>query len=28
VAAVVADADLAWPEHGKPRVHVGVGVSF
>lgn len=28
VAALVADADVAWPEHGRPRVHVGVGVSF
>ena len=28
IAAVVADVDVAWPEHGKPRVHVGLGMSF
>ena len=28
VAALTADIDIAWPERGKPRVHVGLGVSF
>jgi outer membrane protein assembly factor BamA len=26
--AITAGADLAWPERGKPRVHVGFGVTF
>jgi outer membrane protein assembly factor BamA len=28
VAALLADVEIAWPEEGKPRVHVGLGVSF
>jgi outer membrane protein assembly factor BamA len=27
-AAVSASVDVAWPEAGKPRVHVGLGVTF
>ncbi len=27
-AVVTANVDVAWPETGKPRVHVAVGVSF
>jgi outer membrane protein assembly factor BamA len=27
-AAFMMDLDLAWPEEGKPRVHVGMGVRF
>lgn len=27
-APVTASVDLAWPERGKPRVHVGVGLGF
>jgi hemolysin activation/secretion protein len=27
-AALIADADIAWPEHGRPRVHVGLGLGF
>jgi len=26
--AVTANVDLAWPERGKPRVHVGMGLTF
>ena len=26
--AVTANVDVAWPETGKPRVHVALGVSF
>jgi outer membrane protein assembly factor BamA len=26
--AVTANVDVAWPERGKPRVHVGVGLRF
>jgi hypothetical protein len=25
---VIIDLDVAWPEQGSPRVHVGLGVSF
>ena len=27
-AAVIMDLDVAWPEEGKPRAHVGLGISF
>ena len=27
-AALAANVDVAWPERGKPRVHVAMGVSF
>ena len=28
IAVLMVDLDVAWPERGKPRAHVGVGVSF
>jgi outer membrane protein assembly factor BamA len=27
-AVAMLDLDVAWPEEGKPRVHVGLGISF
>jgi len=28
VAAIIVDLDVAWPERGTPRAHIGLGVSF